>query len=588
MLVALFLLGCGGGSGGGGGDAEELPTDIAADADSNGLPNDSAGDVDVAEDVLDDGSSFEAGCNANWEIEVFNFEDGLSLEVGKKYSIQARLFNPVMGTSVGGEIITFALEGDGDATLVQTEDQTSEFGIAETLLDAGTLVGKTYEFTVSHKCAGSDSATFHSIEPQSGTIKVTVSVPPEVFDLTEEVDLKVYVDSSAGLCAMVDLTDPSGMEVSVTAEGTATATNLLVGPGYAVTALARSPDGLPVAAACKDKVVVLTGKETAVDLTLAILRAEASGTYDFDLVVPVSTALGPLGPDPAVTLADLYTGVPAALAAAIEADLAVWFPEGWPEDCGDVHGELVAGVAAGLGEFPPAAVKEIYQWDTWAGLEAFLSEVRISGKLVVADASGPDAYTGTLTYQGMEYSGGEICFFDGCSDALVVTQDEFDQGDVQLDFQSDTIEFSVTGKLDIVIMEKTLSVSLGRIALRAFTKFFLYAYPHFSDLVGATVNCGAVTAGIKPETAACIEFNAPQTDIAGSCEAYKQTLPAQFYGGLSGYTAQQGLAVSGSGILVDLDDDLTADGLQGVLQGLVKSGGADGVSMDVPLDAKKQ
>jgi hypothetical protein len=583
-VLAVLLAGCAGGSGNGG-DGGPPESDASGDG---RVPADLQAGEGLGSDQAEEPPP---GCNPNWVLEVFNFEDGISLEVGKKYAVEARLVNPTLGTSVQGETIQFALSGEGDASLTDTSAVTSEFGIAGILVDAGTQIGVTYTITVSHPCTASDSATFNSIEPQSGSVTVTVTVPDEVLALVPDPKIVVYADANAGLCAAVDVGNPGGLAVQVP-DGTDTVEipHLLVGPGYTVTAVAENPAGLPVASACQQKVVVLTGKTTQVALTLSTVTIDPAGKYELELTLSLSDLLPALGTAPEAALLDLLNAAAPALSQAILDDLAVWFPDGYPEDCGDVPAEVTAGIAAALAALPGQEATELAaQAPAW--MAEWLNAVVVAGTLDVSAAAQPGSYDGTITYGSVSYSGKPPCADPGCSSLLTVTADQFDQSEVHFDWEKDPLVLNASGIDGLVVPAAGLSLSAGRIALRAFSSLALAGVGQdagLSGLLASAIDCDAAVAAIKAETLACIQFNAPQTDPLASCIAYRQALPAQLFGLLQGYAGPQGMEVSGPLVMQDPEPDLDANALEGVLSGAATAGGADIGTIDIGFKAIRQ
>lgn len=266
-VAALWLGACGAGAG----NADKT---TAGDAAAGETATGNTGS-DAPADAASDASDRAAGCNPNWILEIFNFIDGCELEVGRKFPVQARMYNSSLNTAVADRTVTFALSGSGDASLVDAEAVTDEFGIASATIDAGSLTGIQYTVTVSDSCAGTAQTSFVTIPPQKGAIAITVAVPPEVSAVLPDPTLHVFVDTGTPLCAAVDFTDPPGMEFQVPAgPGTVLAPDLLVGPPYLATAVAVDAGGAAVAGACEQKIVVMAGVTTDVTLTLELLAQD--------------------------------------------------------------------------------------------------------------------------------------------------------------------------------------------------------------------------------------------------------------------------------------------------------------------------
>lgn len=579
VVVLGFLLAASACGGNGGGAADGGTADVTEGDDDLGMTDQAAADIPEADVAAD--------CNPNWVLQFFAIEDGMALTSNKQYSVQAQLFNPVSGEWLAGETITFAVSGDGSASFQNSEGTTNANGVAEATLETGSDEGMEYTLTISHQCVAPVSIKVQVQQPAMGSLFVALEVSDEVLLIDPGPSLEVYVDELSTLCAAAVYTDPLGQKVPFPpGETSVEIPNVVAGPAYIVVAVARDLGGQVIGAACGEGVNVLVDKTTEVSLVLAPLALDPTGTYQFQLKADLATLLLDEQVDPGVTLLDLATGAGAAVTEAIVDDLAPWFEEGFPEECGDVPAAIAAGVDSTLEGYPPTGVADAAEQSA-SLLDSLLDSVTVAGKLDLQPAP-ESAFLAELEYQSVTFSGQLPC--DGCEAKLTVTKDLFDLGEIHLQLGEQSFELTPEGYDQFTVSAFDFGISPGRFKVYAFVNLVLPSLGIEDAIDGVfpdLIDCEAVVDAVDEETMNCLTFNSPQIDPIASCESAVAGLTDEFYLALAGYTAPQHLACSGTGQFNDQNGDLEADELSVSLSGDFMHDGESAGTFMYPLTAEK-
>ena len=567
VVLAFYLCSA---CGGGGGD----PADVAASGD--GAVADVVVPVNAAEIPL---AETGQNCNPNWVLQFFGIEEGMALTSNKQYAVQAQLFNPATGEWLSGETVSFSISGEGGAHFVAPDGTTNENGVAEAMLETGATEGVD--------CTDSASLKVHVQPPAVGSLLVSLEVSDEVLLIDPGPSLEVYVDKLSTLCAAAVYTDPMGQKVPLPAgETVVEIPNVEAGPAYVVVAVARDLVGQVIGAACEEGVNVLVDKTTEVSLKLSPLALAPEGTYQFELKADLANLLKEEQADPGATLLDLATGAGGAVTEAIVDDLAPWFEEGFPEECGDVPAAIGAGVDAALEGYPPTGVEDAAAQSA-ALLESLLDSVTVAGKLDLQPAP-EGVFTAELEYQTVTFSGQLPC--DGCEDKLTVTKDLFDLGEIHLQLGEQSFQLAPEGYDQFTVSSFDLGLSPGRFKLYAFVNLVLPASGVEDAIDGVFpdyIDCEVVVDAVDEETMNCLKFNSPQIDPVASCESAVAGLTDEYYQALATYTVPQHLACSGTGQFSDTDGDLAADEFSVSFNGDFMHDGEPAGTFMYPFSAEK-
>jgi hypothetical protein len=526
-------------------------------------------------------------CSDNLVIEVFGLLDGIVLETGKEYTVQARIFDSVLKKEVTGETVTFSLVGSGDAKLLQNSAVTNEFGVAAVQLATGDTSGVDYTLNVANDCAGAASLAFETGDPEQGDLVVKLSLSQEVVDLGETLELEVYVDQYSTLCAAADFADPKGAMTPVP-QGTMTVTipDVLAGPSYIVVVIGADPQGLHIAAGCEEAVNILPEKTTETNVELFPIAVAPQGHYDIMVPVLFKQLLQGKWQDPAPILQQMTEQLAADISAAINEDLLPWYDDGIPEECPDALAQIEDDVAAALSQLPPEGVTQM-AGESNAMLEQLLDSVTVTGQLELVLANEAGVYNATLDVLGAAFSGGPSC----APDCTTFTQDFFDLGEVHLQVEQSLFDITAEGADGIQIAPFQWTLSPGRFLLYAFVNVVMpeYGFEKGVDhLFQSLVDCEELVKAIDETTVACLKFHAAQIDMQKSCEDVMKGLHTQFYQQFAGLTAPQHLQTFGSGTLLDDDGDMKADGLQGSLTGDYLHDGITAGAFQFPLTGEKK
>ncbi|MBM4354616.1 MAG: hypothetical protein FJ109_12655 [Deltaproteobacteria bacterium] len=576
-LAAVLVLGaCSGGNGSG------TPGDVGEDTAADVATPDSRTDAAEPDQVPDTGIP----CSQNLVLEFFGIEDGMGLETGANLMVQARIYDAVMAVPVAGLEVVFELTGDGDAALAATKAVTNDQGVAAIELLTGSKQGAEYNLSVSNPCTGKVGIGLHTVAPESGTVLVHFVLSPELSALFPAVSLEVYSSFVLKLCAAVDYNAPGGVSVKLPdgvldvelPEVKANVANVVFG-------VASSPDGKKVGGGCLDKVLVLPDKSVEITITIEPLALIPAGAYDLELSLDAAAALGDDWVDVGEALAEVVDAAPAAVGAKVIEDLEVWFPGGFPADCADAAEQIQALVDAGFA----GADTTVADWiagEAGPMLEALLADVRISGKAMVEPGDMPQAWDLLFTVEELAWSGKVSCRKAGCGAGTEATPDQFSLGDVTLGLGQHDLALYTEGFDGLVFPPTDLAFEPGRLHLFAFTHVVLSAAglgPSVDELFGPMVDCGKIFSGMTPQLVACL--NKPPSQLAESCDAALAAMKQTFYGKFGPQAGKQVVQVSGTGQSFDDDSDLTANRLEGTLEGTWTSDGVAAGSVMLELSA---
>lgn len=577
-IIALIgiaaLAGCGGG-GSGAGD-----TLVSADSEGKDAAAEDVGLPDIQEEM-------KKSCSDNLVIEVFGLLEGVTLETGKEYTVQARIYDSFFKKEVPGENVVFSLVGAGDAQLLSTEAVTNEFGVAAVQLATGEISGVDYTLSVANECAGAASLTFMTGEPQQGDLVVHVTLSQEVIDMGETISLEVYLDQYSTLCAAADFADPKGALTPIPdGADTVTLTDVLSGPSYIVVVIGVDAVGQHVAAGCQEGINVAPDMTAETTVTLNPISIAPQGFYDVSFPVAFKDLLQGKWVDPAQLLETMTANLAGDISEAINQDLLPWYEEGIPEDCGAALAQIESDVAGALAGLPDAKVTKLAQ-DSNALLESLLESVTINAELQLDPAGDPWACNATLDVKSAKFAGQPECA-PGCTD---YTHDLFDLGEVHLQVSEAQFEFTAQGADGFIMNQFQLALSPGRFLLFAFVNI---AMPEagldnsVDKMFNSLVDCEQLVKDIDETTMACLKFHAAQVDPQKSCENVMKELKTRFYAEFAPLTAPQHLQTSGNGKILDDDKDMKADGLDGLLVGDYMHGGLTVGPFQFPLTGVKK
>ena len=550
--------------------------------------DDTAGRGDVAADAPGPGdlADIETGgeCAAPLVLELFNAESPMVLEVDREYTIQARVYNPVIADTPEGEAVSFALTGEGDAQFTETSADSDGFGVASVTLSTGTQSPATYGLHIDTPCAeGIDVAL--DVQPHAtGTILLTITVGAAVQDPGKIASFGVYVSHAAMLCAATDPTDPAPEMVLTTLD--AGNSQLLMedavaGPGYTIMVVGYDDTGLPLAAGCGEGISVFADKETSVEVTLGPLQISPAGTYQLTLTPDFGALTAGQAPGWSAALAAGLDAVDDDVKIAVLEGILVWMDDGViPEHCDDVGLEIDASVEAWVADnMPPAWAAGLV--DLEAPLMDLLEDPEVGVSLnIVGGGFGGDC-AATLDIKSVR--------FDGAGGAVEFLEDQFETGEAWLKAEDSEVTCEVTSENKLLFHEFGLHVNPGRFLLFAFVNVVLPdvadGATSVMDLFTGHFDCAEMLAGVQQSTLTCI--NRPMSELVADCEDAVFAALDDYLGLAAIPAAEQMLQVSASAAMVDDDKDLAADALDGEFTGAWILDGADMGPVTVPFSGPK-
>lgn len=573
IAVALALaVGCTGGDGGGGdpgGDA------VAGDVTTLDVPD--RGEVEA---------DFDPGgeCTAELVLELFNGASPMVLEVDREYALQARIYNPITGETPEGHEVTFALTGDGDAEALQTQATTDGFGVATVELSTGTEAPALYDLRIDTPCAPGLDVVIDVQAHATGSIVLTFAVGPDIEEPGKIVSFGVYVSQSGLLCAAADPASP-GADMVMHSLG-AEETQLLIedavaGPGYTIMVVGYDSVDLPVGAGCTEGINVFAGKETAAEVTLGPLQINPAGTYQITMTPDLGALTAGYAPGWSEALAAGLDAAPGDVKTAVLEGILVWMDDGvLPEQCDDVSVEIDASVDAWAAANLPAPWAEgIAALD--APLTDLLTDPVFGAALTVEGGAFGAGCVGSLDVKSVELSWG------GAS-ALFMDAD-FDTGEAWLNAEDSTLTCEVTPANDLLLQEFDLYLNPGRLLLFAFVNVLLpdiaAGATSMVDLFTGHFDCEEMLSGVKQSTLTCI--NRPMSELVEDCDDAVYAALGDYLALAAVVAGEQMLAVSGTATLVDDDQDLDADALDGELTGTWILDGNENGTVTVPFTGPK-
>lgn len=554
----------------GGDDAGKDVT--APDPDSIGDVSTDVPGQDVVEDTL-------PPCSGSWVLEFFGVEEGMTVETGRTYPIQARLYDQATLQFIQGEPLEFELVGEGDAQLVATQAVTDANGSVEIGLQTGTQANVGYTIKVSHRCATAISLSLSTIEPDKGTFVITVEQTPELQALNSNLTVTLYLDNTIPYCAAFDYTKPTGIPVAVPAGQTVIEyKEALASSAYLVTGVAVDNKGLPVGGGCTEGVFVLKDRTEEVTVTLEPLDLNPVGNYDATLSGNVHILIPETLRDPGKELYDLLDNSAETIATHILDDLAPFFPDGIPTVCNenpvDIPKEIRDSITLGLGQdFPPAPFPAIRD-DSAALMADLLGDVEFTITFTVQPKQG-EGYPAKLHITQIQLGGALPCGTE-CAQLLTIPFDAFTGGEVVFEWEDVESTLTTSNLTQWALPEYQVSLRAGKLFMLAFVHTVLPAYglsDSIEKLLKPLYNCTSLVSGISFVTTTCLNKNLQF--FVDSCNQAINDIRLQFYTVFGGLLAEQMLEGVFSGTMNDPNNDLKAESLEGTFKGdfVLETGG---------------
>jgi hypothetical protein len=570
LYLFLFLLltvtpRCGGGNGD---DNNQTPADTAG--------SDSQADVNPTDVTPETSPDTGPVCPSdNWAMEFFGIESGMSIQTGDTVLIQVRIFDTIKLEVVEGVLVNFNLEGDGDAQLLEDGATTNDLGVAGVELTTGTIEDVVYTITASNPCLDPLELTLNAVPPEQGTFIVSFSVSEELIELWGNVSIEAYATNTVPLCEAINYTSP-GVPGLVLPDNDMQAqfNQVLANSSYLIFGVAKNAAGSVVGGGCTPQVSVLAGKTTTADVLLESLAMNPVGGYDLDVGLSVEAILGPGWLETGVIMGTIMDNAGDTITQKVIDDLLVYFPDGFP-DCPDSVPEedISNSIAAGMTGLDSADVEWLAA-NSETLLKTLLTDVLLSGKLMVEATDGSNQFTAEWTYEQLSFSGPIDCGENDCETWLQFAPDTFGLGDVKLDLDKQTMTFLATGYDKVSVNMFSWPVQPGKLALFAYTNIILKLRQSsnvLDDLFADMISCKTLMAQVTAPTTACL--NKPETQLIESCEKGVNQLQAQFYQEVAIWLLEQSLQTQGAIQSIDDDADLTADRLEGVFSGHLEIGG---------------
>ncbi len=417
-LVLVLALGACGSSGGD--DPSDNDTQSRSDVTGSDIQ---AQDVPKVDQVEED--EVQKECSPNLVIEFFGIQDGQTLDTTKNYPIQARIYNTQTQEMVQGETITFVAEGDGDGSFTEGEAVTNEYGVATVEFVAGETVDATYTLTAGNWCAGDVSIQVSTVPPEQGSITINVAVDADLTAKWPDLKLTVYLNNTIPMCGAFDYTKPTGASKQLSNGATFVEfPDAMANTGYVAAVVALNKQGLPVGGGCTESVMVLPDKAIEVDVQVGALSLNPVGNYEVTIHADMTSLLSNDWVDAGSTFQTLFEDAGNVIGQKIIDDLLIYFPEGFPEECGDVSAEIKGSIIIGLGtSYPPAEMDSVGAGGN-ALLEQLLSDVTLTGTMDVQKQNDGPNWNASLHIQSIAFKGPLPC--DTCDELLTFTADVFD------------------------------------------------------------------------------------------------------------------------------------------------------------------
>ncbi|GEM_PF-5884613 len=586
VIAALFLLAfaCGGGDSGSGGDKDAAPQDLGQDGEEG----------EIAVDTQEEDTA--PPCPTTWVLEFMGVEDGMTVEATRSYTIQARIYDSKELTFIADQVVEFAVTGDGDGALEQTEAMTDEYGTAQVQFNAGTSEQATYKITASNRCTEDVTITLNSVAPEQGTFVVTIEVSPELTAISPDLQITLYMDNSMPMCGGFNFIEPTGVPVPV-AEGQTVVEydDALASSAYLVVGRAVDGKGMPVGGGCVEGVFVLPDRTQEVALLLEPLDFNPVGSYDATVTADVTALVPEALRDPGAELHAVLEDAPEIIAQRIIDELLPYFPEGLPTVCNenevDIPKEITDSVKMGLGQsFPPAPFPAMAQGSA-AILAQALASAKLNMNMTVQPKQADGRYPTKLHLFEVVMSATLPCGAE-CSDLLTIPFDKFKGGEVLLDW-NDVESFMTTSNMEEwALPEYEVSLRPGKLFMLAFLTMVLPAYglpDSVDEAIGPLFNCSSLVAGISFQTVTCLNKNLQF--LSDACQMAVTDIRLEYFNRFSSLLAEQMIKGTFGGQMLDANNDLKADSLSGNLTGefVLTSGGTPTSMGNVswPISAKK-
>ncbi|MFH1529642.1 MAG: hypothetical protein ABIK09_02785 [Pseudomonadota bacterium] len=566
IIAVILVVGCTGGGGGTHGTEDVAQGETTTP------------DVTISADLED----LEPGghCGAELILELFNGASPLVLEVDREYVLQARIYDPVTGDTPEGEVVTFALTGDGDGQILQAAAETDGFGVAAVDLSTGAQAPVLYDLRIDTPCAPGIDVVLDVRAHATGTILLTLTVGGDVTD-PEKIDhFGVYVSQSGLLCAAAEPVSPSPDMALYTLgaeENQLLIEDAVAGPGTTIMVVGYDDGDSPVGAGCTEGISVFAGKETVAAVTLGPLQISPTGSYELTMAPDFGVLTTGHAPGWSAALEAGLDTVPGDVKTTVLDGILVWMDDGvLPEQCDDVSVEINESVDVwAAAHLPPAWAVGLE--DVAAPLQDLLTDPIFGASLAIEGGAFGGACVATLDIKSLELG-----------DALFL-EDAFETGEAWLKAGDSDIVCEVTSANELLLHEFELHVNPGRLLLFAFVNVVL---PDVAD--GATsmvelftghFDCAAMLAGVKQSTLTCI--NRPMSELVEDCDDAVYAALGDYLALAAIVGAEQALVVSGAAALSDDDKDLEADALMGAFTGTWILGGADNGAVTVPFTGLK-
>ena len=363
----------------------------------------------------------------------------------------------------------------------------------------------------------------------------------------------------------------------------------LANVGYLVAVVAYNLQGLPVGGGCIQEIMVMPGKTVELTVHVLPLSLNPVGQYLVDVVLDVEAILGPLWQDVGQHWAGLFQDAVNVISTRVVDDLQLFFPEGFPEACGDVALEIRTGMTIALGAgYPPAVVTQMAGGaDTL--MRQLLSSVVFMGTLDVQETGVPGEFAGKLSVQALEFQGPAPCALPECADLLSFVNEAFNLGEVKLELADTTFVAGTQGFDKLVFTLDVWPVRPGKLFLYAFLNTVMPAYDLPTSVRDYTISlfvCQSLMSLVSPDTITCL--NKSLQSFVASCNAAVGNLWIQYYDGFPELIKPQYLSVEASLSMLDDNADLVTDRVQGTFTGTLVHDGVNHGDVEATVDGARK
>lgn len=556
---------CGGDEGGGAGDSTT----------SDGVQADATSETDLGgADVIETDAETAGETAGETLVLEFLTEAQVTAVEMHSYPLQLRAYRLPDYAAATEVAVTLQIEGAGDASLAPLELVTDEYGMAETVLDAGS---GGHEYTVTASAPGATSASIDVtvVGLATGAIQVTLA---NDYSLEGGEQLTLWVVPGNYVCGETGPLEKPGATyrelVTDDLGSVLRVDELPEGPKWSIVGLVNAADGSPLAGGCVDGFAIYAGGEdTAVTLDLRLLDMAATQIYDFEITTSLAPWVDPALAEIPGKLEAHFTdpGLPqvfhdelfARLDAKVHTEHAGFKanPEACDVDAGCdsqdwcttlMNDELDAVLAAHFGAFtnPWADFADLYDTATVLVSNTVLrGEVEITAHLY----NPPEHYE--LELRPMELSfpdcGGATCTFSAEELSQVLFALPVEAADAEATIQDynklavDAVSLALDpNRLVMLVLSDVFGpISLGDNAL----------YEHFD----AYFACQALSTSFSADFRTCIWSGAEE--IALICDDIVEETNDPLRAWMNPLGSQREISLSQSLSGVDADGDLVMD-----------------------------